>query len=151
MTAPCLTWSTERLPDGVLRVAFSGQGGIGSDGNGDGERMRQAIHEALIVHRPAALVIDLCGFEYRFGDWIGSVPLQALRTLGRGRVCVLTSGETAAALGSLWEVSKLGQLIPLVGDLREALSCLSGPGRRADAEPVYGSNCQEAWRKRGDP
>ena len=114
MAAQPLTWNTEFLPDGVLRVAFVGKGGIGSDGNEDGERMQQAIRDILAEQGPAGLVIDLCNFEYRFGDWIGSVPLQGLRELGRGRVCVLTTGETAAALGSLWEFSKLDQLIPLV-------------------------------------
>jgi hypothetical protein len=128
MAARPLTWNTEFLPDGVLRVAFVGQGSIGSDGNEDGERMRQAIRDILARYGPARLVIDLCNFEYRFGDWIGSVPLQGLRALGPGRVCVLTNGETAAALGSLWEFSKLGQLIPLVSDLREALLYLSRSG-----------------------
>ena len=89
MTMRSVTWSTEHLPDGVLRVAFAGQGGTGSDGNPDGERMREAICAVLTQSSPRALVIDLCGFEYRFGDWIGAVPLAALRTLGPGRVCVL--------------------------------------------------------------
>src|SRR5262245_51404451 len=109
MAARCLTWTTEQLPDAALRLAFAGEGGIGSDGNQDGARMREAVREALAEHCPVALVVDLCGFRYRFGDWIGSVPLTALRALGRGRVCVLTTGETAAALHPLWEFSKLGQ------------------------------------------
>jgi hypothetical protein len=68
MAARPLTWNTELLPDGVLRVAFVGQGGIGSDGNEDGEQMRQAIRDTLAGYRPARLVIDLSSFEYRFGD-----------------------------------------------------------------------------------
>ena len=72
------------------------------------------------------LVIDLTDFEYRFGNWIGAVPLWALRTLGMGRVCLLASGETAAALRSLWEPTQLDRLVPLFGDLRESLGYLSG-------------------------
>jgi hypothetical protein len=140
MVARPLTWNTDLLPDGVIRVAFVGQGGIGSDGNEDGERMRQAIRDILAGHGPAWLVIDLCNFEYRCGDWIGSVPLQGLLALGRGRVCILTTGETAAALGSLWEFSKLGHLIPLVSDLREALLYLSG----SRAELRRTNRCQQA-------
>lgn len=126
--AQSLAWDLEQLPDGVLRVAFSGRGGIGSEGNADGERMQDAIREALARCRPRALVIDLCDFEYRFGNWIGAAALTALRALGRGRVCVLASGKTAAALRPLWEGSKLDHLIPLVGEPREALLRLTERG-----------------------
>jgi hypothetical protein len=107
---------------------------MGSDGNRDGEEMRKAIRAALAEYGPAALVIDLCDFEYRFGDWIGSAPLTALRPLGRGRVCVLTTGATSAALHSLWEFSKLSQVIPLVGELDETLRYLARCVGRAGAE-----------------
>jgi hypothetical protein len=90
--------------------------------------MREAVHASLAEHEPTGLVVDFRGFEYRSGDWIGSVPLGALRTLGRDRVCVLAASETAAALRSLWELGKLDQLIPLVEELDEAIVYLSGSG-----------------------
>jgi hypothetical protein len=67
MSTPSLTWGVGQLAQGVLRVAFTGRGGPGSEGNPDGERMREAIREVLPEHRPAALVIDLRGFDCRFG------------------------------------------------------------------------------------
>jgi hypothetical protein len=41
----------------------------------------------------------------------------------------------------------------MFADMRERQAAL-GPrlvSLAKSAEPVYGSNCQEAWRKRGDP
>lgn len=131
MVTPSLTWKAEQLPDGVLRLAFMGRCRIGSEGNSDGERMREAIREVLAAHDPAELVIDLSGFEYRFGDWIGAVPLTALRALGRGHVCVFAGGETAVALRSLWALAKLEPQIPLVEELSEAIRYLSGSDERA--------------------
>jgi len=125
MSSPPLTWNAEKLPDGVLRVAFAGRGGLGSDGNQDGERMREAIREVLAVHGPTALVIDLSGFTYTFGNWIGAVPLTALEALGAGRVCVLATGNTAGALHSLWALAKLDAVIPLFQELSGALAYMS--------------------------
>lgn len=121
-----VTSSIEQLTDGVLRVAFTGHGGLGSDGNPDGERMREAIGEAIAGFAPKALVVDLTGFEYRFGDWIAVAAITALKSLGQGRVCILATGETAAAICSLWEVTRLGSLIPLFSDPSDALLYLSG-------------------------
>jgi hypothetical protein len=121
-----LTWTTERRAGGVLVVSFHGRGGLGSGGNPDGGWMREAIREALADGEAAGLAIDLTGFEYRFGDWIGSVPLVAVKMLGIGRVCVVAVGETAAALRSLWESSRMGLAVPLLGGLEEAVRYLSG-------------------------
>jgi hypothetical protein len=120
MSARNLTWNSEQLPEGVLRLAFAGRGGIGSEGNPDGEQMREAVRQVLATHSPVGLLIDLSDFEYRFGDWIVSGPLAALRTLGRGRVCVLANGDTGVALRDLWDICRLGQGIPLVGERGEA-------------------------------
>ena len=79
-------------------------------GNPDGERMRAAVHEVLTTKHPTGLVVDLSAFEYRFGDWIGLVPLAAMRVVGVGQVCVVACGETGTALGKLWEVSRLGDI-----------------------------------------
>jgi hypothetical protein len=40
MGKPAIAWTNEVLPGGLVRLSFTGQGGIGSDGNPDGERMR---------------------------------------------------------------------------------------------------------------
>jgi hypothetical protein len=109
----------------VLVVSFHGRGGIGSDGNPDGERMRAAVRGALEDGPADGLVIDLTGFEYRFGNWIGSVPMAAVRALGIGRVCVVAAGETAAALRSLWEPSRMDRVVPLLGEFEEAVRSLS--------------------------
>jgi hypothetical protein len=110
----------------MLRVAFQGRGGIGSEGNPDGDRMREAIGEVLAEGTPAGLVIDLIAFEYRFGDWIAAALLVAAKLAGRGRTCVLATGETAAALRSLWEQNRLDRIVPVFGQLPEALRYLSG-------------------------
>lgn len=129
-----LAWGTEQLPEGVLRIAFTGRGGFGSDGNSDGERMREAIRGALAQYSPKSLVIDLRDFEFSCGDWICPVLIQGMRSLGPRRVCVLTSGgESAAALTSLWEITKLSQLIPFFSELGEALAYLSRSGGVAPA------------------
>jgi hypothetical protein len=86
-----------------------------------------AVREVLAAHHPTGLVVDLSAFEYQFGDWIGSVPQAAIREVGVGRVCVVASGETGTAVGSLWEVSHLGRLIPLFASLEEALAHLAQP------------------------
>jgi hypothetical protein len=90
--------------------------------------MTEAVANAIAEHHPAGLVIDLRGFEYRFGDWIGAVPLRALGALGSGRVCILATGATAAALRSLWKLGKLDTLFPLFEESREAERYLSGGG-----------------------
>ena len=54
------------------------------------------------------------------------VPLAALKPLGMGRVCLLASGETAAALRSLFKASHLDQLVRVFGELPDALQYLSG-------------------------
>src|SRR5262245_48429208 len=88
--------------------------------------MREAIREVLAGGAPAGLVIDLTSFEYRFGDWIGAVPLAAVRLVGMGRVCLLAAGDSAAALRWLWEPSRLDRIAPVFGQLPEALQYLSG-------------------------
>ncbi len=125
MTPPSVTWNTEQLPKGIVRLSFAGTGRMGSYGNPDGARMQEAIKEVLAKYSPKSLIIDLCSFEYRFGNWIGSALLMAWLALGRGHVCILATGETASALRSLWESSKLDQIIPLVQDADEALERLS--------------------------
>src|SRR5262249_46280630 len=129
MGGPAIAWTSEVLPGDIVRVAFTGQGGIGSGGNPDSERMCAAVREVPTAHHLTGLVVDLSAFEYQYGDWIGAVPLAAVRAVGAGRVCVVASGETGTALGSLWDVLRLGQVVPLLASLEEALAHLSQPGQ----------------------
>jgi len=121
-----LTWTTERRAGGLLVVSFYGRVGLGSDGNAHGHQMQEAIREALTSGATSALIIDLSLLEYRFGDWIGAVPLQAVKQLGIGRVCLVAAGETATALRALWESSRMGRVVPLVAGLEAAEQQLSG-------------------------
>lgn len=66
------------------------------------------------------------GFTYRFGDWVVGVPLTGLQALGVGRVCVLATGKTGAALHSLWTLARLDQIVPLFEEVNEAVVYLSG-------------------------
>ncbi|MBI3861427.1 MAG: hypothetical protein HY290_05985 [Planctomycetia bacterium] len=126
MPAPIYpTCITEQLPNGILRIAFTGSGGVGSAGNPVGEQMEMAVEQVLSAHDPSALLIDFSQFEYQFGDWIGSAPLRAVRALGRNRVCLLATGPTGEALRSLLNACNLGQILPLVGSTDEALRYLS--------------------------
>ncbi len=121
-----VTWITSYLPGDVLQLTFRGRGGIGSAGNPDGEQMREAIQAAVADKAPAGLVIDLTEFEYRFGDWIGDLAVAAVKVVGTGRVCLLATGETAGALRSLWKPSRLDRIIPVFGQMPEALRYISG-------------------------
>lgn len=132
MSTRNLTWNTEQLPDRVLRLAFVGRGGIGSGSNPDGKLMREAVRQEVAAHSPVSLVIDLSNFEYRYGDWIVSVPSAALRALGLGRVCVLATGDTGAALRTLWDICRLGQAFPIVGESDEARRYFLEAGIEAD-------------------
>ena len=123
--APPLTWKVEQLPGGVLCLAFVGGGGLDPGGYDDHGRMGEAIREVLAVHGRPALVIDFSGFTYRFEDWIIAEALMAQKALGVGRVCVLATGRTGAALRSEWMYSKLDAFLPLFGELSSALAYLS--------------------------
>ncbi|MFO0849860.1 MAG: hypothetical protein U0871_15095 [Gemmataceae bacterium] len=120
--------TTEHLPGGVLWVKFTGRGGMGSDGNDDGRRMRQLLSEALSAGPATGVIIDLTGFDYRFGNWIGSVPLDAVRrfTPKFGRVCLVATGPTAEALLPMWTVTKFDRVVPMFGDVDHALHHLTG-------------------------
>jgi hypothetical protein len=122
----------------VLVVSFRGRGGVGSYGNPDGERMQGAVRGALAGGAATGLVIDLTGFEYRFGNWIGSVPLVAVKPLGIGRVCMVAVGETAESLQSLWEMSRMDRVVPLFDGLEEAVRYLMGaePSSQKPSHPL---------------
>jgi hypothetical protein len=132
MSESSVEWRTEDLGLGVLRIAFTGKGGIGSEGIDDGLRMSAAAEEMISVHKPRALLIDLRSFDYVFGNWIGSAPIRAARALGGPYVCVLASGNTLAALQPLW-ADGMEQIVPLFADPDEALTYLRGAVEETDA------------------
>jgi hypothetical protein len=92
-----VTWTIEPIAGGLLCVAFEGCGGIGSDANPDGELMRRPTGEVVAEYSPTGLMIDLRGFDYRFGDWIGTVPIAALKPLGLGHVACSRSTKPRSA------------------------------------------------------
>jgi hypothetical protein len=123
-----IAWTTEFLNGSVLRIAFTGRGGIGAAGNPDGSRMNAAVQDLVKEKKPTRLLIDLSGFEYRFGDWIGALALIAYKQMGAGRVCLIAVGETASALRSLWKVANhLERFAPIVADVDAALEYLTHP------------------------
>jgi hypothetical protein len=126
-------WRTEELAAGILSIAFTGKGGIGSEGNDDGLRMTAVVDEVLSVHEPRALLIDLRPFDYEFGDWIVGAPLRAAKLLRGPRVYVLATGDTLAALQGLWGAFALPQILPLFGEPSEALEYLRKAVEESDA------------------
>jgi hypothetical protein len=131
MSSAPLTWDAERLSDGVLRLAFAGGGGLNPEGYQDHGRMREAIREVLAVHAPLALVIDFSDFTYRFEDWIIGEAIMAHCALGAGRVCVLATGKTGAALRRVWVNARIDAVFPLFEELSDALAYLSYSDKRA--------------------
>jgi len=70
MHAQSMTWSSEQLPDAVLRVVFSGRVGIGSRGNLKGARSREALRDTLAEHGSAASTGERRGSElHRAISW----------------------------------------------------------------------------------
>ncbi len=122
-----LTSRLEQLPADVLLVAFSGKVGAGSEGNQHGSQMAAITNRAVDAFLPTALLIDFRGLDYRHGDWIGAFVLTASKRLGKGRVCVVATGDTGKALSTLWDLG-LRQIVPLMDDLQEAYTCLGTPG-----------------------
>jgi len=127
-----VTWTSQRRESGVLVVSFHGRGDIGSDGNPAGRKMREAMREEIAASSPAGVIVDLTDFEYRFGDYIGTVPLTAAKLLGIGRACVVARGETGAALQSLWDYARLDKNVPLFAALEDAEKYLSKSERHTE-------------------
>lgn len=127
MSDPTITATVEHLTGGVLWVKFVGRGGVGSEGNDDGRRMRQLLGDALSAGSATGVIIDLTGFDYRFGEWIGSVPVDVLRRFGpkAGRVCLVATGRTAEALLPIWTLTKWDRVVPVFGDVTRAVRHLT--------------------------
>lgn len=101
--------------------------------------MQAVLHGALEGAGAAGLIVDWTDFEYRCGDWIGSVPLPAVQRLGIGRVCLVAQGATAAALHPLWEMSGMDRIVPLFEEVGEAERFLAGPEQKSPGAGPGGS------------
>ena len=106
-----------RTKDGrpVVRIAFAGVGGDGSDGYHHGVQMRDAVRQVVERESPGGLIIDLRHLDYQFGNWIGLI------VQGTGcRMCMVAEGKTLECLRPLWEVDGLGIVVPLFETLAQA-------------------------------
>lgn len=133
---------------GVLRLAYAGHYPPGSEGNATADAMIRHTVETLGAHDPAAvgaLLFDLTGLAYAWGDAIAGLPLRLRFTSGpqagawpstpRPNVMV-AAGQTAAALRSLFGAHRLSGLTgtrviedeaDAWNDLTARLSLLYGP------------------------
>ena len=127
MDQPPLTSRLEQLPGNVLLAAFSGKVGAGSAGNEHGSQMAAIVNQALDAFLPTALLLDFRSLDYQYGDWIGAFVLGPNKRLGKGRVCVVATGETGKALATLWDMG-LRQLVPLMDDIQKAYAYLGTTG-----------------------
>lgn len=128
MSDSTIAATVEHRTGGVLWVKFVGRGGLDSDGNDDGRRMRRLLGEALASGPATGVIIDLTGLDHPFfGDWIGSVPLDAVRRFGVGRACMVVSGPITETLLPMWTVNKFDRVVPAFGDVDQALHYLTGP------------------------
>lgn len=91
----------------LLRIAFEGAYPPGSTGNEAAELMRREVGEAVVLFRPAAVLLDVRGLEYTWGDAIGGI---AFALAGSNRTfplatptSVLAVGRTAEAMRPLFE------------------------------------------------
>jgi hypothetical protein len=102
----------------IVRVAFAGVAGIGSEGNHHGEQMRDVVRQAVESHQPCGVIIDLRQLDYQFGNWIGSCCLHP--RLRGCRTCLVTAGRTWKCLRALWEMSCLDSVVPVFQTLEQA-------------------------------
>ncbi len=89
------------------------------------ELIRSAAKELeneIVCQRAKAIIINLLGFDYSFGDEIGVLflhPYMVLARTGGGKIAVVASGHTAACLDSLF---KHGHLDLMFGATRQDLA-----------------------------
>jgi hypothetical protein len=78
----------------------------GTHKDGVGNHVAQAVRAAVDTHQPAAVVINLLEFEYRWGNDIGGIIAAFIdrthKTLRPGGI--LAQGKTESALRSLFEL-----------------------------------------------
>src|SRR5262245_20054242 len=87
----------------VLRIAFDGTYPPGSEGNAAAELMRREVVEAVARYRPAAVLLDLRGLVYTWGDTIGGI---AFALAGSNRTFPLSIPTGVLALGRTAEALK---------------------------------------------
>ena len=90
------------------------------------QHLSRQFEEAVARERPAAVILNLLGFHYSFGNEIGTIllaPYTSLARSGGGKIAIVATGQTAASLDGLL---KSGHLHPLFGrihpDTQAALS-----------------------------
>jgi hypothetical protein len=87
----------------VVRIAFIGLAGIGSEGNHHGEQMRAVIRKVVEQANPRGLIIDLRSLDYQFGDWIGTCCLHpACSSAAHAWWQWGARGRVSAHSGSTW-------------------------------------------------
>ncbi|MEJ1130145.1 hypothetical protein V9L20_21375 [Variovorax sp. CCNWLW225] len=57
----------------LLRICFSGEYGIGADGNRDATYMDAMVRAACDVIRPDGVILDFSAMSYQWGDLLGKV------------------------------------------------------------------------------
>ena len=102
----------------LVRIAFAGVGGDGSDGNHHGVQMRDAVRQVVEREAPCGLIIDLRHLDYQFGNWIGMVVQP--RCFSGCRTCMVAEERTLECLRPLWEVCGLGNIVALLETLAQA-------------------------------
>jgi len=68
--------------DRVLSIEFSGEHGVGSEGNGDSLFMESTIKIAIQVWPVEALILDFRKLSYEWGNSIGGVLLAGKAIMG---------------------------------------------------------------------
>lgn len=137
---------TDWVATGVLRVAFAGVAGVGSEGNDHGNQIGSTLHECIEKHHAKGLVIDLSKLDYSFGDWIGVCFWQPLRSGVRlGCSCIVAHGHTAECIRDLWKMSNINKMPPIVATIDDAVTLIKASLIAPDAGPT------PPGRKAGSP
>lgn len=89
-------------------------------------RVAKELQDEIARSRTRAVIVNLLGFDYSFGNEIGELliaPYVILARSGGGKIAILASGQTAASLDNLLTAghldSMLGRTCP---DLASALA-----------------------------
>ena len=99
----------EEGPQGlILRIAFEGVYPLGSQGNAHARKMQEHVREVVLEYQPDAVLFDMTGLHYEFGNAIGGIVYGLHKGEGfRFReilpCCIVATGRTAKALEWFFE------------------------------------------------